>query len=163
MQPRIEILTEKRLVGKSTRMSFSNNKTSELWRSFMPRRKEIRNNKGPDFYSIEVYEPLFFKNFDPAREFEKWAAVEVTDFDTVPPDMETFTIPEGLYVVFLYKGPASEGMKFYQDIFGTWLPQSDFLLDNRPHFALMGAKYKGEDPNSEEEIWIPIKTKIKQA
>jgi AraC family transcriptional regulator len=159
MKPRIETLTEKKLIGKRMIMSFSNNKTFELWRSFMPRRKEIKNNIGTELYSIEVYAPLYFNNFNPNAEFEKWAAIEVADFETIPNEMETITLPDGLYAVFVHKGPASTGPKTYQYIFGTWLPNSDFLLDNRPHFARMGEKYKNEDPNSEEEIWIPIKAK----
>jgi AraC family transcriptional regulator len=31
------------------------------------------------------------------------------------------------------------------------------LLDNKPHFEIMGDQYKNEDPDSEEELWIPIK------
>jgi hypothetical protein len=31
-------------------------------------------------------------------------------------------------------------------------------LNKRPHFAKMGEKYKNEDPDSEEELWIPIKS-----
>ena len=159
MKPRIETLTEKKLIGKRMIMSFSDNKTFELWRSFMSRRKEIKNNIGTELYSIEVYAPLYFNNFNPNAEFEKWAAIEVADFETIPNEMETITLPDGLYAVFVHKGPASTGPKTYQYIFGTWLPNSDFLLDNRPHFARMGEKYKNEDPNSEEEIWIPIKAK----
>jgi AraC family transcriptional regulator len=159
MKPRIETLTEKKLIGKRMIMSFSENKTFELWRSFMSRRKEIKNNIGTELYSIEVYAPLYFNNFNPNAEFEKWAAIEVTDLETIPNEMETITLPDGLYAVFVHKGPASTGPKTYQYIFGTWLPNSDFLLDNRPHFARMGEKYKNEDPNSEEEIWIPIKAK----
>jgi AraC family transcriptional regulator len=162
MQPRIETLKEKKLIGKRTKMSFQNNKTFELWRSFMPRRKEITNSVGADLYSIEVYEPQFFDKFSPDREFDKWAAIEVTDFKAVPADMETISLPAGLYAVFAYKGPASEASKLYQYIFGAWIPNSEYLLDNRPHFALMGAKYKGEDPGSEEEIWIPIQPGLKQ-
>jgi len=36
MEPRIEILPEKKFIGKKIRMSFLNNKTHELWKSFMP-------------------------------------------------------------------------------------------------------------------------------
>ena len=138
-------------------MSFSNNQTHELWKSFMPSRREIKNNIGSDLYSVEVYEPLYFNNFNPEKEFDKWAVVEVTDFETVPEDMETLISPRGLYAVFLHKGAASKGPETYQYIFGTWLPASDFLLDNRPHFAVMGEKYKNDDPDSEEEVWIPVK------
>jgi AraC family transcriptional regulator len=159
MEPGIEILTEKKLVGKHIEMSFSNNKTGELWRSFMPKRREIGNPIGTELYSIEVYGNHFFSNFNLETEFEKWAAVEVTDFETVPEEMETITLPCGLYAVFLHKGAAIEGPETYQYIFETWLPESDFILDDRPHFAVMGEKYKNEDPDSEEEIWIPIRPK----
>lgn len=159
MKPRIEMLAAKKLIGKHIVMSFSGNKTFELWRGFMPRRKEIQNGIGRDLYSIEVYPPPFWRSFSPDAEFGKWAAIEVTDFNSVPDDMETITVPDGLYAVFIHKGPASSGPKTYGYIFGTWLPGSDFSLDNRPHFALMGEKYKNDDPDSEEEIWIPIKEK----
>lgn len=159
MQPRIEILEEKKLVGEKIRMSLSNNKTKELWQSFMPRRKEITNNIGSELYSIEVYDPTYFINFNSNAEFDKWAAVEVSDMEYVPDQMETITMPAGLYAVFIHKGPASSGSKTFQYIFQTWLPNSEYIVDNRPHFEIMGAKYKNEDPDSEEELWIPIKLK----
>ncbi len=159
MEPRIEILNEKKLVGKRLTMSFSNNRTGDLWRSFMTGRQEIKNNIGTELYSVQIYTPLFFDKFDPSTEFEKWATMEVTDFHTIPNDMYTFTLTKGLYAVFLYKGPASAATKTFQYIIGTWLPNSDYILDNRPHFEILGEKYKNEDPGSEEEIWIPIKPK----
>ena len=47
----------------------------------------------------------------------------------------------------------------FQYIFSEWIPQSDYSVDDRPHFEVLGAKYKNNDPDSEEEIWIPIKKK----
>jgi AraC family transcriptional regulator len=164
MQPRIETLKEKKLAGKRLRMSFTRNQTFQLWRSFMPERKKIRNMAGPDLYSVEVYDnPLFFSNFSPAAEFEKWAAAEVTSFDDIPEGMEPLTLPQGLYAVFTHVGPASEGHKTYEQIFGSWLPASGYVVDDRPHFALMGDKYLHEDPASEEEIWIPVKPNTRAA
>ena len=160
MQPRIETLKEKKLVGKRIKMSFSDCKTYGLWNSFMPRRKEIRNTIGADLYSIEVYETNYFDNFNPDALFDELAAIEVTDFNDVPDQMEKIVLPAGLYAVFLHKGPANEGIKTYRYIFETWLPDSGFVLDHRPHFAVMGVKYKHDDPGSEEEIWIPVKSKL---
>lgn len=156
---RIETASEKKLVGKRMNMTFADNRTGELWGSFMPHRREIISPVSSDLYSVEVYAQHFFDSFDPQAMFEKWAAVEVADFHSIPDGMEILTIPGGLYAIFLHKGPASEGPTTYNYIFGTWLPTVDYMLDNRPHFALMGAKYKREDPDSEEEIWIPIKPK----
>ncbi|HWY38716.1 MAG TPA: GyrI-like domain-containing protein [Bacteroidia bacterium] len=160
VQVRIETLAEKKLVGKRKRMSLANNQTRQLWQSFMANRNEIKNLAGSELYSLEVYSNAnFFRNFDPSAPFDKWAAVEVSSFDTIPTEMETIIIPAGLYAVFLHKGLASEGPKTYQYIFAEWLPRSAFLPDNRPHFAVMGEKYKPEDPASEEEIWIPVISK----
>ncbi|MBL8080020.1 MAG: GyrI-like domain-containing protein [Anaerolineales bacterium] len=155
----METLIEKKLIGKRMTMSLSNNKTGELWRSFMPRRREIGNKLNSEMFSMQVYDgPVDLGNLD--QEFEKWAAVEVSDFDAIPDGMETFTLKGGLYAVFQYKGSSTDNTIF-QFIFGTWLPNSDYLLDNRPHFEILGEKYKNGDPNSEEDIWIPIKPKEK--
>ena len=35
-----------------------------------------------------------------------------------------------------------------------------YTLDDRPHFEILGEKYKNQDPDSEEELWIPIKPKV---
>jgi len=159
MEYRIETIGKKKLIGKRMKMSISKNKTGELWHSFMSKRKEIKNKIGSELYSMQIYDPLYFINFDPNTEFEKWATVEAADFDSVPDEMETFTLTGGLYAVFIYKGAASAGIKAFQYIFGTWLPNSEYTLDNRPHFEILGEKYKNEDPDSEEEIWIPVKLK----
>lgn len=157
METRLIILPLQKFMGKKLRMSFSANRTYELWKGFMLSRKEINNAKGAELYSIEVYPPFFFDNFNPDAEFEKWAAVEVNIFKNVPEYMETLTSPGGLYAIFTHKGPAGSGPITYDYIFRTWLPGSDFILDQRPHFAVMGEKYKHEDPESEEEILIPVK------
>lgn len=158
MTPRIEITNEKKLVGKRLSMSFANYKIGELWRNFAPKRKEITNNLTSDLISLIVYKPTHFEDFKPTNEFERWATVEVSDFDNVPYEMETFILPSGLYAVFEYKGLYTDS-SIFKYILGTWLPNSDYVLDNRPHFEVLGDKYKNNDPTSEEEIWIPIKSK----
>ena len=61
-------------------------------------------------------------------------------------------------LIFDYKGSSTD-TSIFQYIFRTWLPSSSYQLDDRPHFEVLGAKYKNNDPESEEEIWIPIKPK----
>lgn len=158
MTPRIESLKEKKLIGKRLTMSLANNRTGELWQKFMPNRREISNNITNDLISMQVYKPTYFADFKPTNEFEKWATVEVTNIESVPTEMETFLLAGGLYAVFDYKG-SSNDPSIFQYIFGTWLPNSEYILDDRPHFEVLGDKYKNNDPNSEEEIWIPIKPK----
>lgn len=124
----------------------------------MPRQNEITNNLTNELISLAVYKSTYFENFKPTNEFERWATVEVADFDNVPNEMETFVLPRGLYAVFDHKGLSTDN-SIFQYILGTWLPSSDYVLNDRPHFEVLGDKYKNNDPTSEEEIWIPIRPK----
>jgi len=156
--PRIETLTEKKLVGIHFEMSLAKNETYELWHTFMPRRGEIKSRVSTDLISMKFYhEPL--RLGDLHQKFEKWAAVEVSDFDVVPEKMDSFILKNGLYAIFHYKGNPNDSSIFLY-IFSTWLQNSAYLLDDRPHFEILGSKFKKDDPNSEEEIWIPIKNKL---
>lgn len=157
-QPRFVNLNEKKLIGMRIITSLVNNRTGELWRSFMPQRKHIINPLSADLFSLSVYDLEYFNAFNPAREFDKWALIEVTDFSHVPSGLKTFTLPGGAYVVFVHKG-SHEDVRTFQYIFSTWLPQAPYLLDDRPHFEILGPRYKKGSPDSEEEIWIPIKEK----
>lgn len=159
MESRIITLAPKKMVGMHTSTSLANDKTVQLWQTFMPRRKEVKNTKDGNFYSMQVYDPtLDFNDFNPSVVFEKWAAVEVSNYDQIPEGMETYDLAGGMYAVFMHKGTADVFMKNLNYIYGTWLPQSEYQLDNREHFEVLAEKYKGpQNPDSEEEIWIPIK------
>ena len=154
---RIETISDKKMIGKKINTALSENRTAELWKEFMPRRKEIKNTTSNQLFSIQIFDKSFeFKNFDQYTKFEKWAAVEVTDFDDVPGNMETYLLSGGLYAVFLHKGAAND-FRTHHYIFNTWLPNSGYMIDKRNQFEVMGERYKGNDPGSEEEVWVPIK------
>lgn len=157
MNPKIVTIAPKKLIGHRVVMSLAENKTFELWRGFMPRRKEILNPVNADLISMKVcHEPVDTNRMDQLH--EKWAAVEVTDFDQLPKGMETFEFSGGTYAVFHYKGLNTDPSIFVY-IFTDWLPNSEYELDDRPHFEILGTKYKNNDPDSEEEICIPIRPK----
>ena len=94
MQPRIETLTERKLIGKRITMSLSNNKTGELWRIFMPRRREISNKLTSEMFSSYTAH-WFNHNFTgylalkPYQERKKGAAMKPPykpqDYSTVSP------------------------------------------------------------------------------
>jgi AraC family transcriptional regulator len=157
MYPKIQTLLSKTLLGKRLKMSFSNDRTGELWRSFMPYRKDILHKIGIDLYSMQIFGAM--PDFKTDATFEKWAAVEVSAIESIPEGMGTYTLKGGLYAVFLHQGPASAFQKTFGFIFEEWLPNSEYELDDREHFELLGEKYKNNDPDSEEEVWIPIRPK----
>ncbi len=160
MQPEIRQIEAKKLVGKYLRMSFSNDRTFELWRSFMPHKKEISNVVSPDMYSVQVFDSIpDFANYNPSIQFNKWATVEVDNQEHIPEGMHLHNLSGGLYAVFLYKGLPADATPTFIYIYTQWLPSSVYELDDREHFQVMGTKYSNIDPSSEEEFWIPIRLK----
>ncbi|MDX2189519.1 MAG: GyrI-like domain-containing protein [Bacteroidota bacterium] len=156
--PRIDTLKEKHLIGIRMKMSLSNNRTGELWKEFMQLRNSNMKVKRSELYSIQVYPLNYFNSFSLENEFEKWAAVKVVDSQNLMPFFYSFILPAGLYAVFNYKGINTDH-SIFKYIYSEWIPNSEYMLDHRPHFEILGEKYKNNDPNSEEEIWIPIKDK----
>lgn len=149
-------LSPKKFIGKQIQMSLSNNRTAELWKDFMSNRFKISNAISSDLYSLQIYNPDYFKNFSPHTEFTKWALTEVEDFSILAEGFETFELQAGLYAVFLHKGDTSAFINTLNFIFKEWLPNSGYQLDTRPHFELLTERYKNNSPESEEEVWIPI-------
>lgn len=157
LEPKIVLLPEIKLVAKCILMSFSQNRTHELWQDFGPSIKDIPYRMGKDKYSIQIFPDTdFFKNFNSEGIFKKYAAVNVSDYGDLPNGLEKLIIPEGQYAVFDYIGKPSEASETFRYILCQWIPNSRYSLDNRPHIAKMGEKYKGEQPDSEEELLIPI-------
>ena len=157
MKPKIETIQARKLVGIRQRMSLAENLTAQLWRSFMPRRHEVKSRATNEYMSMQVYSATGGQIFSPTTVFEKWAVVEVLAHDLVPDGMESYTLAGGQYAVFVHNGPASAAPKTMQHIFGTWLPYSGYELDNREHFEILPEGYDPLDQRAREEVWIPIR------
>ena len=156
---RTEYLQAKKLVGCSDQMNVfsSGPKTQGLWKKFLPSRNLVQHRVGINFFSLQYYGPDYsFQKFDPAAFFTKWAVVEVNSYHGNE-DFESFELQEGEYAVFLHKGLPSDFPKTMGFIMGQWLPNSEFVLDTRPHFELITGNYKPNDPEAEEEVWIPVR------
>lgn len=157
MSPKIVTIPTKLLIGFSIEMSLAENKTQEIWKQLMPRLTEVKQAVSADLFSLQIYPEDYFINFTPFSTFIKWAAVEVKNFDGIPEGFQKTEIPAGKYAVFLHKGNTKMFAKTAQYIYGEWLPKSGYTLANKPHFEVLGDAYLGhENPESEEEVWIPI-------
>jgi AraC family transcriptional regulator len=155
--PTLTTTPPRRLVGIRIQTTLAENRAAELWRRFRPRVAEIHNRLGADFFDVKRYGPEMTNGqFSPTTVFEKWAAVEVEGHADIPEGMQPLELPGGLYAVFVHHGPATAFARTYQYIFGTWLPTSGYRLDERPHFDVMGPRYRPDDPEATEEIWVPV-------
>jgi AraC family transcriptional regulator len=155
LQPTIVSSQPLLVAGLNTQLSLTQYTIASLWQAFMPIKNSIPNTISKDLFSVSVYPDSYFQQVNPATPYTKWAAVQVTSFDAIPPAFQTLIIPEGLYAVFHYKGLSSD-MSIFSYIFKEWLPNSGYALDNRPHLEVLGEKYKNNSPDSEEDIWIPV-------
>lgn len=157
LNPKIVTLESKKYVGLNKVMTLREDKTFDLWNSFMPLRKTIKNSINNNLVSLQVYDStpsVISMN----KSFTKWVLVEVDDFSKIPDKLESFEFEGGMYAVFNYKGLSTD-KSIFVEIYTNWLPDSIYALDNRPHFQVMGEKYKINDSNSEEEIWVPIQVR----
>jgi len=125
----------------------------------MPTRKLIKKYSGYRLLFLTgVFGTSRCQEFSPDTEFEKWVAIEVVKFGVDIEEFETFLLPGRLYAVFVHNGTPRDFQKTLKAIHFDWLPSSSYELDDRPHFEIMGEKYKNNHPDSEEEVWVPIKT-----
>lgn len=159
MKPVIKTLPPKKLLGMKIKTSLSDYGAPLLWQQFMPRLKEIENGIGTKKYSIQIYDKILnYSEFNPELEFTYWAATKVSDLDSIPNGMETLNLSGGKYAAFIHKGTMNTFQKTLHYIHANWLPNSGFELDHRPHFEVLDERYLGPNhPDSEEEVWIPIK------
>ena len=159
MKPKIIEIEKKKLVGLYVNTSLANNNIPQLWNDFMPRIEEITNKQNTGCYEIHPFDSEFkMENFTENMEFEKWAAVEVANFDYIPEGLKSLTIEGGKYAVFEHKGTMNNIQMSFDYAYGTWLPNSEYEIDKRADFECYGEKYLGpEHPESITELWIPIK------
>ena len=153
VSPKIVDLKAKYSVGLKKTTSMDPEQIKSLWQEFMPQLHRIEGRKSQELIALQD-----FSNSDPNNPtdlFDMWALTEVKEENAFPDSMTQFNIPEGLYAVFLLKGTDVQGLMTF--IMKDWLPHSEYKLDtNRPHFQIMGKKYKNNHPDSEEDFYIPI-------
>jgi len=143
------------LCGASEAMSLQTFTPWTLWPRVMPRLAQIRNRTSQDLISLRNFNgiPVFGPQANP--DFTYWGGVEVLEANK---GFEHLEIPAGTYAVFHYKGLSSDST-IWRYIYSQWLPNSEWELDERPHFERLVSKYKNDDPTSEEDIYIPIRPK----
>ena len=148
------------LTGMHREISIAENHTVTLWKQFMPRKREISSLLSEALYSVQIYPAHFdFANPDLRMPFTKWVAVETPCHFTAPDQMEVLKVPAGQYAVFLHKGTPDTYISTINFIFNKWLPDSSYVYDFRPQFERMDHRYRHNDPDSIEEVWIPVRLK----
>jgi len=145
------------LIGLRTVTSLAAQGVPGLWQKFGPRVKEIAD-RSEGMYNVTCYrDDMVMEDFTPLTRYEAWAAVKVDEGTAVPEGLEALKIPMGTYAVFTYKGLPQDFSPVADQIFKEWLPTANLGVDNtRPHFEYLPPGYRTDDPEAEEEVWIPV-------
>ena len=156
---RMEELPSLQLAAKGITMTMAENRTVELWQSAKPIMMRMQGRR-PGFISMEVFpEGINFENFTPRTPFQKWAAVQLDEGAAVPEGLEAYSLQGGLYAVFRFRGLPAQVAALMQHIFLEWIPASEYEVDDREQLAFMPEDYRPDDPDAEEEFFIPVRRK----
>ena len=124
-----------------------------LWDRFVRREGEIRDAVPGTSYGVCTDD-----SSPGAPGFHYTACVGVTSLAHVPEGMVGLHVPGATCAVFAHKGPISKFHQTMQSIFGEWIPASGLKPSGAPVFELYDhERYKGEDPESEFDVYVPVK------
>lgn len=157
MEYKIVERDEIKLVGFTKRIVMPDNVIPKMWEEFNKRYVEVKDVINSGCYGVADNMDSEINNFD------ETVACEVSSFKEIPEGMITKIIPKQKYLVFTHKGilftetGESKLEKTYEYIYGKLLPTLEFEVDKEFNFELYDERYKGNSPESEFDIYVPIK------
>lgn len=155
--PKTRLMEAIQLMGYSVTHQLAADQTTKLWERFMPVYMAHQPQRKLPLFSVQEYAISSFDEFTPQTPFTHWAACLSNALLSLPEDFRTVHIPEGWYWVDTLYGPPS-GLSMVMQNAITALTQEGYEVDmSRPHFQRMDHRYKHNEADSEEDLFIPIK------
>ncbi len=148
------ILEDLTFMGFSTETSLIEDQTALVFKQLMIWRKDSEEYRSQPVYDIKVYPKDYFSSFNPSRSFTKLAAVQQKDTKQVE-GLQNYTVNKGNYLCFTCEGIVSA--QFFQELYSSWLPQSEYELNHRPQFDKIWPDPAQRGSVLKEEIYIPVK------
>lgn len=147
------LFEESSFIGYNTETSLLQDRTALVFRKLMIWRKDSKEYREEPVYDIKVYPQSYFSAFDPSTPFEKWAAVQQKT-ENSRDDLKLFSLIGGTYLCFTSDTRVSA--QFFQELFTSWLPRSQYKLDGRPQFDKIWPDPVRRGAILKEEIYIPV-------
>ena len=150
MEPRIVERAAFTVVGMMVRGKAGSDEIPRMWEALNPRVHEIQDRVGEEVaYGISA-------NMDEqSGEFDYIGGFEVGRGGEIPEGMVRFEVPGGTYAIFRTTLPRLGETFLYA--YRTWVPQSGHELTGGPDFELYDEKFDPQDPESEFDVYIPIR------
>jgi AraC family transcriptional regulator len=123
-----------------------------IWSAFQADVHSIRQRKMPERFC----QLAFWHESDEIDGFSVMPAVEVTHLKEIPFALVGKTVPDGLYLRFIHRGPTRTIGETYNRIYESYLPQSVYKLTMPFNFERYDRCGSGNAKDSEVDIFIPL-------
>lgn len=163
VEPKIVVKPTIKVAGYELKTSMLEGKNLQeipaFWGSMTPERFDTLHKKLHAIHHSEL--GLCFPPDRATGDFSYVVAVEVHDYEGVPPEMFQGEVPEATYAVFKVPTPDHIGPEFsdaiqgtWKYIFTTWLPDSGY------EFAEGKVDYELYGNGTEVDVYIPVVKKV---
>jgi AraC family transcriptional regulator len=88
--------------------------------------------------------------------FKYYAGIEYGHSNEVPKGFKVIDIPENDYAVFTHRGPMELIERTYNQIYGNWLPFSEYTPTMDLDIIVLDGRFAGRDEINEVDILIPV-------
>ena len=157
VEPVIVELEAMDVVGIQTLFSMKCNLIPELWERFGSRMQEIKNVARKDV-AVEVSYDM--QGTPEEQTFFVLAGLIVESYDELPEGMTHKHVPAHKYAMFTHYGPISRIYETYDHIYNELLPNSAYDIDEAAcTIEWYDERFKMESPDSEYDIYAPVKDK----
>ena len=154
MIPEIREMQTRTIIGRNLLLPLYSREVFALWKEF--RTEQMKAG----LIDVELYSIQEFAEWPPKTTIMHWSGIEKQDTVKYPEEWQECVLQGGAYAFALFKGDSEEFPAMLKDIIVSWIPTTDYEYDpSRLQFQVMPHDYKLDDPNAEEQVWIPVRTR----
>jgi AraC family transcriptional regulator len=88
--------------------------------------------------------------------FEYYAGIEYGHSKKIPKGFKIIDIPENDYAIFTHRGSIQMIEKTYDQIYGNWIPFSEYTPTMDLDIIVVDRRFAGRDEKNEVDILIPV-------
>jgi AraC family transcriptional regulator len=96
-------------------------------------------------------------NADDSGNFDYLCGVEVSDFSSVPAELNRMRVPAQHYAVFTHREHIAAIRRTWNTIWNAWLPTSGHTPADAPNFERYSEQFNPVTGMGGLEIWLPLK------
>ncbi len=135
------------------------NQVDRLWETFWQLMGAQIVNAGVIKYFGVCFHDMDMRS---SERFDYYAGFEMNHLISSPEVLTRVEVPKNDYALFTHKGPIGTIEDTYDQIYGNWLPNSEYTPTMDLDVTVVDSRFSGQDEKSEVDILIPVTLEKKQ-